>query len=512
MRNFRIGFICLLATLMVVLVAGCGQETVSLPGVVSVTPAQGATGIATNTTVTATFSMTMNSASITTSTFTLVGPGGAPVTGVVTYSGTTATFTPNAALAYGVTFTATITNGAATPGGAGLLGNYVWSFTVGTATITTPPVLVKTVPASGASSVVLNQAVSVTFSEAMNPLTLTASNFYVYLSSDPTKTALGGSYQYDPVNFIATFTPTSLLATNASYTAMVTNGATNVGNNPLVAGTVPNPWIFTTGTTLVAPPVVLGPTIAPFGGFAGSGGMTNTGLTTVIYGNSGTTDTAFSAYTGFHDDSVVLLGVPQCVYTEVPGADVGLVTGMIYTATVSPNPITCPLEGTITTASYATTALAEALTAYNTLQGLPSTGVLAGQLGNTTIPPGVYKNSTSVLITGGPVTLDAQGDPNASWVFQIGSTLTVGDSAGPSSVILINGAQAKNVYWAVGSDVPHLEQTGGGTFNGTIISYGSVGIAVSTVGNVIPVTVNGRLISLNASTTLVDTIINVPAP
>jgi hypothetical protein len=79
-------------------------------------------------------------------------------------------------------------------------------------------------------------------------------------------------------------------------------------------------------------------------------------------------------------------------------------------------------------------------------------------------------------------------------------------------VILLNGAQAKNVYWAVGSDIINFEQTGGGTFNGTVIAYGSTGIAVSTVGNTIPVTVNGRLISLNASTTLVDTVINVPAP
>jgi hypothetical protein len=117
-----------------------------------------------------------------------------------------------------------------------------------------------------------------------------------------------------------------------------------------------------------------------------------------------------------------------------------------------------------------------------------------------------------VGITTGPVTLDAKGDPNAYWVFQIGTTLTVGTAGTPQSVILINGAQAKNVYWAVGSNVPHLNQSGGGTFDGTVIAYGSVGIAVSTVGNTTITTINGRLISLNASTTLVDTVINVPAP
>jgi hypothetical protein len=76
-------------------------------------------------------------------------------------------------------------------------------------------------------------------------------------------------------------------------------------------------------------------------------------------------------------------------------------------------------------------------------------------------------------------------------------------------VILLNGAKANNVYWAVGTDV-YLEPSGGGVFNGTIIA--SDFIHVSTVSYVNPVTVNGRLISLNASTTLVDTVINVPIP
>jgi hypothetical protein len=239
--------------------------------------------------------------------------------------------------------------------------------------------------------------------------------------------------------------------------------------------------------------------------------MTNTGLTTVIHGDSGTTATGFSTYTGFHDNSVISsTGVAECTYTETT-ANVGLVTGKIYSPLVVPPAGVCPGEGTASTIAIADAALAEATTAYTTLQGLPQTGGLAGQIANTTITPGVYFNASSVLITGGPVYLDAQGDPNAYWVFQIGSTLTVGNSVAPSNVILLNGAQAKNVYWAVGTDV-YLEPSGGGIFNGTIISYGSTGIAVSTVGNINPVIVNGRLISLNASTTLVDTVINVPAP
>jgi hypothetical protein len=97
------------------------------------------------------------------------------------------------------------------------------------------------------------------------------------------------------------------------------------------------------------------------------------------------------------------------------------------------------------------------------------------------------------------------------WVFQMATTLTVGGpgAAAPESVILENGAQASNVYWQVGSAAT-INAGGGGTMVGTIISQ--AGAAFSTVGNTTIVTLNGRVISLNASVTLVDTVVNVPNP
>jgi hypothetical protein len=474
------------------------------------------TSVPLNQIISATFSEAMNPATISSLTFTLTQPG-VPVPvlvpGLVAYAavGESLVFVPTSPLTANTVYTATITTGAQDLAGTPLASNYVWIFKTGAALLTTPPELVTTVPASGATNVPINQAVSVTFTEAMNPLTLTSSTFQLYAGASATGTPIAGAIKYDPILFIATFTPTNPLAINSSYTAIVTTGATDLAGDPLgTTGPPPNPWTFTTGTAANQAPV-LGPTIAPFGGFAGTAGLTNTGTLTVIHGDSGTTATGFSSYTGFHDDTVLIAGIPQCVYTET-GGNIGLVTGTIYSPLVVPPPYACPLEGTAATIAVADQALAEANTAYTTLQGMPSIGVLAAELGNTTIPPGVYKNSSSVGITTGPVTLDAQGDPNAYWVFQIGSTLTVGTAATPASVILINGAQAKNVYWAVGSDVPHLNQGGGGTFQGTIIAYGPAGIAVSTVGNSAVTTINGRLISLNASTTIVNTVINVPAP
>jgi hypothetical protein len=113
------------------------------------------------------------------------------------------------------------------------------------------------------------------------------------------------------------------------------------------------------------------------------------------------------------------------------------------------------------------------------------------------------------MIQGGNLTLDAQGDANAVWVFQMATTLTVGGpgNAFPQSVILAGGAQAKNVYWQVGSFAT-INAGGGGTMMGTIISQ--TGASFSTAGNVAIVTLNGRVLSLVGPVTLVNTVITLP--
>ena len=137
------------------------------------------------------------------------------------------------------------------------------------------------------------------------------------------------------------------------------------------------------------------------------------------------------------------------------------------------------------------------------------TPVTPTNLGGRTLAPGVYTSAGSITIEGSDLFLDGGGNQNAVWVFQMGSTLTVGIPGAPRSVILINGAQAKNVFWQVGSNAT-INAAGGGTMVGTIIA--SSGAAFSTAGNVDVVTLNGRALALHASVTLVNTRINVPAP
>ena len=191
--------------------------------------------------------------------------------------------------------------------------------------------------------------------------------------------AVQGTVSYDAINFIATFTPTLPLARQSTYNATVTNGATDLAGIPLGTTGAPNPWTFTTGTAVVPTPIVLGPTISLFGGFGGGAGMTNQGTHTVINGDIGTTG-ASTTMTGFYDESVAAVaGVYPCSYTVTP-SNLGLVNGTIDTAPPPPSGA-CPDEGTATTMAIATEAALEARTAYNTLQGLPSTGSLGRGIG-----------------------------------------------------------------------------------------------------------------------------------
>jgi hypothetical protein len=480
------------------------------PTVVSTIPANLAINVLLNETVSATFSKAMSAATINSITFTLAGPGTTAVAGLVTYAsiGNTATFTPTANLASSTTYTATITTGVTDLSGNTMAANYVWAFSTGAAVDTTPPQIVSTIPINGATSVALNQTVSATFNEAMNPLTITTTSFKLTPPSGPAVTA---TVAYDPINFIATLTPASALTGSTIYTALVTSGATDLEGNPL-GTTGPNPWSFTTGAAVVVPPVNLG-TAALFGDFGGSAGMTNSGSSTVINGNIGTTGVS-TKVVDFHDTGV------GCSYTETPVGTGGFVNGTIYTAAPPPT-VACPNEGTAVTAAVAAQAAADALTAYNSLAAFPNGldvsvcpgcgGGGAGELGTRTLAPGIYKSAPGYYnLTLGDLTLDAQGNPNAFWVFQMASYLTVGTPTAHRSVLLVNGAQAKNVFWQVGSFATINGILGGGTMSGTVIAQ--AGASVSTVGVAAITTINGRVLSLGPSVTIVNTVINVPAP
>jgi hypothetical protein len=137
-------------------------------------------------------------------------------------------------------------------------------------------------------------------------------------------------------------------------------------------------------------------------------------------------------------------------------------------------------------------------TAFNEAAARPSSGSAGTDLSGQEFTAGVRSASSSLLLSSGTVTLNAQGNANAVFIFQIGSTLTT--HAG-TTVLLINGAQACNVFWEVGSSATIGAAT---HFVGTIMAHESITAATGA-------TFNGRLLAQTAAVTLEDNTITTSA-
>jgi hypothetical protein len=145
------------------------------------------------------------------------------------------------------------------------------------------------------------------------------------------------------------------------------------------------------------------------------------------------------------------------------------------------------------------------VTAYNDAAARPATATIPVELGGTTETPGVYDSPAGTFGITGTLTLDAQGDPNAVFIFQAASTLI---TASASNINLVNGAQSSNVFWLVGSSATL------GTYS---ILRGNI-LALTSITVTTGVTVDGRTLARNAAVTLdTDTItrpstVQVPTP
>ncbi len=210
--------------------AGDTGNDVTAPTISSVTPANNALSVVPTTNCTVTFSEPMNSSTITAATFTLK-LGTIAVAGTVNYLGTTATFTPAAALAPNTIYTGSVTTGVKDAAGNALAANFSWSFTTAAAAATdvTPPTVLSSLPVSNATGVALNSIPAVTFSEAMNSSTITSSTFTLKQGT----TAVAGTVTYSGTT--ARFTPSSALVGNTVYTATITTGVKDGAGNAMAA-------------------------------------------------------------------------------------------------------------------------------------------------------------------------------------------------------------------------------------------------------------------------------------
>ena len=136
-------------------------------------------------------------------------------------------------------------------------------------------------------------------------------------------------------------------------------------------------------------------------------------------------------------------------------------------------------------------------TAYIYTAGLPGSAVLPGDMSGLTFVPGLYKTSSTVKLSAGNVTLDAQGDVNAVFIFQVASTLT---TIAGTQVVLAGGAQAKNVFWQTGSSATVGTNS---IFKGTIMALQSITLKTGA-------TLQGRALARNGAVTLDSNAINAP--
>ncbi|MFE3847769.1 Ig-like domain-containing protein [Flavobacterium sp. LB3P45] len=455
------------------------------PMVTSTDPDNNANNIFLNKVVSVNFNMPMKASTINTTTYTLK-QGTIAVPGTVSYSGTTAIFIPTGLLAPNTVYTATVSKSVTNLDNTTLIGDYIWKFTTGSLVA---PTVTSTDPINSSTGISLSKTITANFSMIMDPLTITGTTFTLKQGA----TVIAGAVTY--TGSTASFKPTNALLEGKIYTATITTGAKSATGLPLANDFV---WNFTT-LVVNAPAPTAG---LFFGVFGGNAGITNQGLNTRINNGGIGTTAASTLVTGFTDK----LASPNDIYTVTP-LNNGLVFGGIYAA--------APLPGNALKAQKALEGLNEARALYNSISPASKPGGSdqgSGELGGLTLAAGVYKSASGTYkITNGDLTLS--GSATDVWIFQAESSLTVGSPAAVRNVKLSGGALAKNVYWYVGSTAV-INYAGGGVMTGTILAEDGVTLSSPGSSTTLPgqeTVLNGRAISLIASVTMVNTIINVPA-
>ena len=137
-------------------------------------------------------------------------------------------------------------------------------------------------------------------------------------------------------------------------------------------------------------------------------------------------------------------------------------------------------------------AEAACLTAYNNAKSAaPSTALFSSNLGGITLPPGIYTFPTAGATCSGTLTLNGTTNPDGQWIFQISTTLT---TAVNCKMVLINGAQACNIYFQIGSSAT---LAAGNILLGNFLAYTSISVGSGTSNN-------GTLCALNGGISLID--------
>ncbi len=299
--------------------------------------------------------------------------------------------------------------------------------------------------------------ITATFSLPMNAATINSTTFTVGVVGGAA--LVPASVTYNAATRVATFRTAAALLPNTSYTAVILAGATSAAGKPVGCQYA---WTFKTATVAVAGPAAVNLGLADPYGIASTTGLTSTVVGSTINGDvalnnpspsCGPTNPApggpgtpgFGACGGFAptlNGTVVTPLVPNAI----TGTTVTQVFNDLLAAFIS---ISLPTDAPVGTLGGGTPI------ATATIGGPPLAPLVTGV---NRFFPGVYVAASGTLINvTGDLTLDAQGDPNAVFVFQAGSSLD--STAAGTKILLVGGAKASNVWWKVGSSATFLTLT-----------------------------------------------------
>lgn len=552
-------FLFSFAILFIAFVSGCAKDDFEevdavCPTVVTTNPDNGTINVPLDQAISVVFNEEMNATTFNQSSFIL--QGSTLVAGTVSFSGSTALFTPTNPLSPNTTYTGTIKTLVKDIMGNALQADYVWTFSTGS-TIT--PMVVTTDPANNATNVFLNKIVAVNFNMAMNHSTINTSNFTLKQGT----TAVAGTVSY--IGTTAYFTPDTALAINTIYTAVITKGVKNLEGTPL---TNDYTWTFTTGS-ITAPKVITtdpadnatsvalnktitanfsvamdpltinansftlknGTTIVPgvvtYSGTTLSFNPTSALIAGTIY--TATINTEAKNLAGvslannyaweFNTNSAIVgntvnlgsaerfgilsgVGVSNNAgFSEIRNMDVGISPGVRSSITGFPPAII--VNGAIYAsddiaplgiAAMLTQAKLDLTNAYLFAEGASYSApiTVSGDQGGKTLVAGIYKSTSTLLVQSGDLTLS--GSATDVWIFQVASAFTTIGGAG-GNIKLTGGALAKNVFWQTGSSATIGDYT---SFEGNILALQSI-----TMGS--HATAKGRMLARNGAVVMTHT-------
>jgi methionine-rich copper-binding protein CopC len=488
------------------------------PRVIANQPPANFVGVSSGATATVTFSEPMDSASVV-GAFTLrVTSGGAAIPGTVSYNKTTrvAEFKPTSALPNPVSITATVTTAVKDLAGNAMAAAFTWAFTTRD---DTAPTVTATSPVNGATGVSASTAVTITFSEALDPATVTTTN--ITMRATGSGTAVAGTVAYNTTTHVVTFTPNAALAA-VSYTVVATTGIKDAAGNamsanfqfaftvgdtsaPTVTAVIPannatgvavNSTVKVTfsepmdpltinATTITLRPTATGINVAATVAYDAP---TNTATLTPTGGLSGNTNYTVTVTTGAKDAAGnALAAVFNSAFTTVdstPPTVVGVVptNGAINVTTNS------TVQITFSEAMDQTTLTTTNVTLKNTATTTVVPVTLSYDVGTnrlTLTPTGPLSNATNYTVTVTTAVKDLAGNALAAQFTSSFTTVTVTDTTAPTIVSRTPANGATNVATNTTVTVTFSEPMDSTTITTTTVSLkptaGGANVAATVV-------------------------------